>query len=74
MFVSACDPESQKLYVIQEKNPMKIWSVDLVTETFSEQIDVQGLESWTDQVTNLAGVSWLLWLLLFVLFCFVAIQ
>jgi hypothetical protein len=39
---------------------MKIWSVDLVTETFSEQIDVQGLESWTDQVTDLAGVSLLL--------------
>jgi hypothetical protein len=45
---------------------MKIWSVDLVTGTFSEQIDVQGLESWTDQVTDLAGVSLLL-VLVFVL-------
>lgn len=45
---------------------MKIWSVDLETETFSEQINVQGLESWTDQVTDLAGVSLLLWLLLLV--------
>jgi hypothetical protein len=36
---------------------MKIWSVDLMTETFSEQIDVQGLKSWTDQVSDLAGVS-----------------
>jgi uncharacterized protein YjiK len=65
LLITACDPESQKLYVIQEKNPMKIWSVDLVTGTFSEQIDVQGLESWSDQVTDLAGVSLLLLLFLF---------
>jgi uncharacterized protein YjiK len=65
MLITACDPDSQKLYVIQEKNPMKIWSVDLTTDTFSELIDVQGLASWTDQVTDLAGVSLLLLLCLF---------
>jgi uncharacterized protein YjiK len=64
LLIPACDPESQKLYVIQEKNPMKIWSVDLNTDIFSTLIDVQGLESWTNQVTDLAGVSLLLLLLL----------
>jgi hypothetical protein len=55
---------SQKLYVIQEKNPMKICPVDLATEAFSELIDVQGLESCTDHVTDLVGVSLLFLFLL----------
>jgi hypothetical protein len=39
---------------------MKIWSVDLNTDTFSELINVEELPDWTDLetgVTDLAGVS-----------------
>lgn len=53
----ACDPANHKLYVVQEKNPMRIWSVDIAAETFTTLIDVENLESWTSLVTDLAGVS-----------------
>jgi uncharacterized protein YjiK len=51
----ACDPYHRKLYVIQEKSPMRVWSVDVDTGTYTVLIDVQNLEAWTSRVTDLAG-------------------
>ena len=52
----ACDPEGQKLYIVQEKNPMIIWELDLVTGVFDILIPVEDLPPWTDLVQDLAGV------------------
>jgi uncharacterized protein YjiK len=52
----ACDPEDKKLYIAQEKNPMAIWQLDLVTGTFETLIPVSSLADWTDLVSDLAGV------------------
>lgn len=52
----ACDPQGQKLYIAQEKDPMAIWQLDLVTGTFKVMIPVSSLEPWNDLVEDLAGV------------------
>jgi myo-inositol-hexaphosphate 3-phosphohydrolase len=52
----ACNAEDQKLYIAQEKNPMAIWQLDLVTGTFDVLIAVEKLAPWTDLVEDLAGV------------------
>ncbi|KAL3923089.1 MAG: hypothetical protein SGILL_001856 [Bacillariaceae sp.] len=52
----ACDPDDRKLYLAQEKNPMAIWQLDLVTGDFEVLIQVSSLEPWTDLVEDLAGV------------------
>eukprot|EP00549_Striatella_unipunctata_P007187 CAMPEP_0118716016 /NCGR_PEP_ID=MMETSP0800-20121206/27254_1 /TAXON_ID=210618 ORGANISM="Striatella unipunctata, Strain CCMP2910" /NCGR_SAMPLE_ID=MMETSP0800 /ASSEMBLY_ACC=CAM_ASM_000638 /LENGTH=892 /DNA_ID=CAMNT_0006622365 /DNA_START=133 /DNA_END=2811 /DNA_ORIENTATION=- len=54
----ACDPANQRLFVVQERRPMKIWLVDLVTESFSEFLDVEGNSAWTDLVTDLTGIAY----------------
>ena len=53
-----CDPMNGKLYVIQEKNPMLMWSVDFNSGVYSEMIDVQSLSSWTSRVVDLAGITY----------------
>ena len=53
---TACHPEAGKLYVIQEKNPMRVWEVDVVTKIFKELIDVQSKTEWTSLITDIAGV------------------
>lgn len=52
----ACDPQEQKLYIAQEKDPMAIWQLDLVTGNFEVLIPVSSREPWTDLVEDLAGV------------------
>jgi hypothetical protein len=52
----ACDPEDRKLYIVQEKNPMAIWQLDLVTGVFETLIPVSSLSNWRDLVSDLAGV------------------
>jgi hypothetical protein len=53
---TACHPEAGKLYVIQEKNPMRVWEVDVKTKIFKELIDVQAKTEWTSLITDIAGV------------------
>lgn len=54
----ACDPTNGKLYVIQEKNPMLVWSLDFTSGVYTELIDVQSLPSWTSRVTDVAGITY----------------
>jgi hypothetical protein len=54
----ACDPVNGKLYVIQEKNPMLMWSVDFTSGVYSELINIQSLPSWTSLVTDVAGLTY----------------
>jgi len=53
-----CDPVNGKLYVIQEKNPMLIWSVDFTSGIYTEMINVQSLPAWTNRVTDLADATY----------------
>lgn len=52
----ACDPQEKKLYIAQEKDPMAIWQLDLVTREFEVMIPVSSRASWTDLMEDLAGV------------------
>jgi hypothetical protein len=52
----ACDAAAQKLYIAQEKSPMTIWQLDLVTGVFDVLIPASTLDAWTDLVDDIAGV------------------
>jgi SdiA-regulated len=54
----ACDPDNGRIYVIQEKTPMIVWSVNFTTGVYEILIDVQNLPSWTSRVTDLAGMTY----------------
>jgi uncharacterized protein YjiK len=54
----ACDAANGKLYVLTEKNPRRIWSVDVATGVFSILIDVESLRTWTSKVSDLAGMTY----------------
>lgn len=53
----ACDPDNGKLYVIQEKNPMRVWSVDVATGDYETLIDVESKADWKALVTDLSGIT-----------------
>jgi SdiA-regulated len=54
----ACDPDNGRLFVIQEKSPMLVWSVNFTTGVYETLIDVQKLPSWTSRVTDLSAIAY----------------
>ena len=53
----ACDPWNKKLYVAQEEEPRRIFSVDVETGAFQVIIDIENNPAWSGLVSDLSGVS-----------------
>ena len=51
----ACDEANNRLIVLQEQNPMKVWSVDATTGAFELLVDAES--QWKSHVGDIAGVS-----------------
>jgi SdiA-regulated len=54
----ACDAASGKIYVITEKSPRRVWSLDVATGLYEIIIDVETLAPWTSQLSDLAGLTY----------------
>jgi SdiA-regulated len=54
----ACDAANGKIYLITEKLPRRVWSLDVATGLFEIIIDVETLSSWTSQLSDLAGLTY----------------
>eukprot|EP00934_Nitzschia_sp_Nitz4_P008114 Nitzschia sp. Nitz4//scaffold1_size375055//101975//103701//NITZ4_000240-RA/size375055-augustus-gene-0.668-mRNA-1//1//CDS//3329540937//8104//frame0 len=54
----ACDPANGKVYIAQEKRPMRIWQLDVATGEYSTLIDVENNSHWTDRITDIAGIDY----------------